>query len=234
MDILKDIVSIIFPPFCEICNSRLSTKELYICNFCLRKIKINSPPFCITCSRHLSYKRRLCNECINKKSYLKRVWSWGIYDSTLKKCLHLFKYKKKPYLLNLFKKSIFDFFEKNLIMRSIDIIILVPLHASRLKERTFNQSQIIASTISGHFGITLLTTLKKVKITLPQNKLTKQQRRINVKDIFIVEDKKAIYRKKVLVVDDIFTTGSTLNESARTLLYAGAGKAYGFTLARGL
>ncbi len=231
---LRIITDLVYPPFCEICGSKLTVEERYICSFCLKKIRINSRPFCKFCSRHLSYERELCNECITRKSYIEQVWSWGIYDGILKKCIHLFKYKKKVYLLNLFKNSLFEFLEQNLIMKNIDIIIPVPLYVAKLKERTFNQAQILARIFTKHYKIRTINALKKVKATQPQNKLSKLMRQQNVKGVFIVEKAETFYKKRVLIVDDIFTTGSTLNECAKMLLKAGAEIVYGFTLARGL
>lgn len=234
MNLLREMMDLIYPPFCEICAVRLAQTEYHICNRCLGKIKVNSPPFCRYCSRHLSYERASCRECLHEKSYLKQVWSWGIYHDVLKKCIHLFKYKKRPYLINLFRKELVEFSEGVFPIKNIDIIIPVPLYSAKLKERSFNQSEVIAKIFSKHYRLGLEDALKKIKWTKPQNQLTKYERRKNIKNTFAVKDKKRICGKKVLLVDDIFTTGSTLNECARTLLKAGAEIVYGFTLARGL
>lgn len=231
---LRAVINLIYPPFCEICDGKLAEEERHICRKCFGKIKINMPPFCRRCSRHLGYDRIYCSECMGRHSYLKRIWSWGVYDDTLKKCIHLFKYRRKPYLINLFKKPLFKFCDENSVTENADIIIPVPLHLAKLDERTFNQAQILAKALSNHYKIQLSDVLKKIKITEPQNKLNKKQRKINVKDAFNVENAKNIYEKKILLVDDVFTTGSTINECAKVLLKAGAKVVYGFTLARGL
>ncbi len=234
VNLLKEMIGLIYPPFCEICAVRLAQTEYHICNQCLGKIKVNSPPFCKYCSRHLSYERTSCGECIGERSYLKEVWSWGIYRDVLKKCLHLFKYKKRPYLINLFRKGLLEFSERTFAIKNIDIIVPVPLYSAKLKERSFNQSEVIAKIFSRHYRLGLEDSLSKIKWTKPQNQLTKCERQKNIKNTFIVKDKKRICGKKVLLVDDIFTTGSTLNECAKILLKAGAEIVYGFALARGL
>jgi len=232
--LVKTIFNLIYPPLCEVCNTKLTMEECYICNSCFRRIKINSPPFCGKCSRHIGYDKGLCDECIKKKSYLEKVWSFGIYDDVLKECLHLFKYKRKIYLVRIFKKYIFEFCDKNIPTYNLDLIVPIPLHHTKLEERTFNQSEILAKIISLHYKIKMINALIKVRATKPQNTLNKFERSQNVRGAFKACGGKSICNKKILLVDDIFTTGSTINECARTLIEKGAKKIYGFTLARGV
>jgi len=250
MKLVESILGILFPPFCEICGIKLSCKERYICRSCLKKIVINTPPFCRRCSRHISRPslvsgagprleqdrgrgNQLCQECLNTNSRLEQVWSWGIYGDILKKFVYLFKYKKRGHLLNVLKNYLYEFFEQNRITENIDIIIPVPLHPLKLKQRTFNQSEIIAWLIAKKYKKDVLNLLVKRRFTTAQNQLNKIERRKNIKDSF--ESRNIVFSgKNILIVDDIFTTGTTMNECARVLLKGGAGKVYGFTLARGL
>jgi competence protein ComFC len=233
MDIIARILDLIYPGFCEVCASKLNKEERYICALCLAKIRVNAPPFCRKCSRQLAFKKKCCYECKGKKSYLKQVWSWAIYEGTFKECMHAIKYRKKSYILNIFGKFLKEFTDKNSFMDKIDMIVPVPLHESKLSERTFNQAHLIGKILAVQNKKPLKDVLFKAKNTEPQHSLTKYERAKNVKDAFAVCGTRAIAGKSILVVDDIFTTGATLNECARVLLNAGAKEVYGFSLSRG-
>ena len=230
---IKLLLDLVYPRFCGICDSRLSLKDKHICTRCLSQINRNIPPFCAKCSRHISGKYPVCSECLNKSSYIKQMWSWGIYENTLKKCLHIVKYKRKKYILSLFTDLIVDFSRKYGITDHIDIITFVPLHESTLEVRAFNQAYLIAKAVAGGYKIPVIKLLDKTKSTTPQYNLTKRERTQNIKGAFKVRHISAIRQKRILIVDDIYTTGSTINECARMLHKRGARAIYGFTLARG-
>ena len=216
MNIFKQLLELIYPAFCQICDLKLNSEEEYLCHKCLYPIRISPSPF-----YPKSYK------------YLQEVWSWAIYENIMKKCIHLVKYKQKDYIFNLFKKPLIEFFERNSIMKNVDIITFVPLYSSKLRERTFNQAEIIAKVPASYYEIPLRNLLQKTIKTLPQHNFDKYKRIENVKGSFTVEDKEIIRKRKILIVDDILTTGATINECSKVLLEAGAKKVYGFTLLRG-
>jgi len=113
-------------------------------------------------------------------------------------------------------------------------VAAVPLHRSRLKEREFNQSLIIADKIAKDLGLPVSNTLEKTKKTRYQNELSKSERLMNLKGAFKVCDSAGICGKNVLLIDDVMTTGATLSECALALLSGGAKKVTCFTLARGI
>jgi len=234
MNICSHIIDLIFPDFCDICNSKLRGKERIICGSCLLKIRVNTPPFCAICARPLAYERKRCSECEGTSSLLKQVWAWGIYQDMLKECIHIFKYGREAYIPYLFKNRLIEFSCKNGVMRYPEIITPVPLYKSKLRYRTFNQSFIIAQILAQFHRKPLKNILNKTKKTVPQHGLSRLERIRNVQDTYRLSDKTSIDGKIVLLVDDIFTTGATLNECARVLLNAGAQDVYGFTLARGI
>lgn len=233
MHILDEILEIIYPSFCEICDFKLDKTEQYVCKSCLMKIEISRPPLCKRCSRQLAFEKDCCNECEGESSHLKQVWAWAIYENILKECIYLFKYKREKYIINLFEESIFAFLHRNSIMKHIDIVVPIPLHKSKLKQRTFNQAFLIGALIARHYHKPIKTALYKITKTEAQHNLTKYERILNVKRAFTVRNIALIKDNIILLVDDIFTTGVTINEGAKTLLNAGAKAVYGFTLARG-
>ena len=154
------------------------------------------------------------------------------YDDKIKEAIKKIKYR------NLFS------YVDELVARGISkldleqfkdfMIIPVPLHEKRLKSRGFNQAEIIGKVLSGKLNIQLRTDiLKRVKDTSSQVKLNKKAREENIKDAFTVNSKVKFKNMKALLVDDIFTSGATLNECAKILKKAGVQKVWGFTLAHG-
>lgn len=124
------------------------------------------------------------------------------------------------------------------VLQSVDLnqfekFVPVPLHRLRYRERGFNQAAVIAQKLSTRVGVPVdLKILKRVRYTQPQAKMDKAQRAVNVKDAFWVKPSAGFLGSSVLLVDDVFTTGSTLNEAARVLKEAGAGEILTVTLAR--
>jgi ComF family protein len=116
---------------------------------------------------------------------------------------------------------------------ALDVIIPVPLHPQRLREREYNQSLLLANRLSRQTGIPLLLAcLLRIRPTVPQTSLSKKERLTNLRGAFSVSKPAYIQGKRILLVDDVFTTGTTLNECAKTLRRAGSGHVYGLTLAR--
>ena len=117
------------------------------------------------------------------------------------------------------------------IFTNKDIIIPVPIHSKKYKQRGFNQAKILAERVSVRRNIPIVNnSLVRVLNTVPQSEFDKKRRKENVKNAFVVENKKLIEGKRILLIDDIDTTGATINECARVLLQAGAKKVSGFTL----
>jgi len=233
MDILKEIIDLVYPAFCHICKTKLDPEEDFVCGKCLRRIEYIKPPFCIRCGRHLPFEKYFCWECADKRSRLRRVYALGVYDHVLKECIHTVKYHRKKYLLKLFKNRIIAFIRENMKIDEIDIITYVPMHRRKFEERSFNQSAEIASMIGRHFKIPVLELLEKTRVTEPQHLLSKGERAINVYGTFSVCGKESLEGKSVLITDDIFTTGSTMNECAKMLRSKKAKAVYGFVLGRG-
>lgn len=146
-----------------------------------------------------------------------------------------FKYGKKMHLSKPLG-SLMNKYAKNMIdMRSVDIIIPVPLHTKRFHERGFNQSELLSHELSHYFGVPTVTgILQRVRETLPQFELPPKERFKNVKGSFAIGNKDYIKDKKIVLVDDIYTTGSTISECTRVLKEAQASKVHVLTLSRAL
>lgn len=173
----------------------------------------------------------LCGACRKKLPHFKKATAVGVYEGTLSEAIHLLKYQKKQAMAKHLNTIITDALLQRLTDN--DIIIPVPLHKRRLNERGFNQSLLIAHYISNRFSIPLcIDGLQRVRWTRPQIELTRDERLRNVKGAFAVKDKMTFNGKRCILVDDVYTTGATVNECAKALKKAGAKEVNVFTIAR--
>lgn len=177
----------------------------------------------------------LCGECREKKRYFTKAIAVAVYEGTLSEAIHIFKYQKKQAMAKHLNVMITDLLLQRLF--DSDIIIPVPLHKKRLNERGFNQSLLIAHYLSKRLCIPLsMDGLQRVRWTRPQIELSRHERLKNVRGAFAVlaglKPAHIIKDKRVILVDDVYTTGATVNECAKVLKKAGASEVVVFTLAR--
>lgn len=240
--LINKFLDLIFSSKCKICDLQLDeTRKSCICSSCWSKIELIKEPYCKKCGISLySYgTSEICGKCTNDKNHFSIARSIGIYDGTLREAIHLFKYKGKVSLANhfseLIRKQIKKDDFKNNLFEGVNYILAVPLHKKKLRKREYNQSLILANIISKYTGIKLLKNcLIRVRTTLPQSQLPREQRFNNVKGVFDVVNKELIKNKIVILIDDVFTTGATINECSKILLKSGAKKARVLTLSRAI
>ena len=213
----KNFANLLYPLHCYGCGKPLDPlDEFRICASCRNAIKHNAmPPFEL--------------EAAPVKAY-----SACLYEGTLKELIHLFKYKGKTALAKICARLMINYIKENPEIVYADLITVVPLHKKRLREREFNQSLLLANLISKAFNLPAVNTLEKIRKTKYQNELLKGERLKNLKNAFRVSPKAQICMRKVLLIDDVMTTGATLAECANTLLEGGAENVTCFTLARGI
>lgn len=189
------------------------------------------PPKCCVCGT--IGDDAFCPKCILKIKYITyyngSTASVAAYEGVIKKAIKKLKFNKKKRLAPALAKIMTD----NLPFKDFDIIIPVPLHKTRSKGRGFNQSELLAKDISNLYKVPILTDiLIRVKNTAPQFGLKKGQRHSNIKGAFAVNDAFKITERKILLVDDILTTGATVNECKNDLLAAGAKRVFVYTLSK--
>lgn len=231
------LIDILFPPRCITCGGAPEGggKNPY-CTDCLSKVTFIMPPLCTCCGLQFADtggESHLCGDCISKKPFFSTARALGIYDTILLDTIHLFKYSGRILIGEIMGRVMADYRYDSLSISEFSLIIPVPLHPKKLRERGFNQSLVLGREIAKKFSIPLdFKTLKRRIDTKPQVKLGKSERAKNVKGAFTVEGKERIKGKKVLLVDDVYTTGSTANECARMLREAKASDVSVLTLAR--
>ena len=220
-------VDYIFPAFC--CNCGVLGHE--ICPSCWEEIVIlHKNEICTICG-DISPKNSVCTSCMsNDKPAFSQMRSWGIYTGVLQKSIQRLKFERGLGLVPYFAPVCADFISSWNI--SVDLIIPVPLGRKRKAERGYNQSELIAKRISNTLRIPYSSkSLKRIKNTKTQVGLNAIERAVNVRDAFYGSPE-LLKEKSVLIIDDITTTGSTINECSRAVMNAGAKCVFCFTIAR--
>ena len=204
--ILETILNLVYPQVCSICG-KLNTKSL--CNNCRVKLE-----------KEFKFKTDIYERDKNK-NFIEHHYFFKYEDLIRSQILSL-KFHEKPYVyktITYFLKNMQKNFEN---LKKYDIIIVVPISKKRQKERGYNQSQLIAKEISRIIKAQVVKKIiYKIKNTVPQSSLNKKQREENAKGAYEARNIKKIKNKKVLIIDDIYTTGNTVNECAKVLVQKG-------------
>jgi ComF family protein len=230
--ILQFLSDALFPKFCFKCQKEGS----YLCEDCLATLDINPNCFCLCEKPNIISEATKCRKCSGK--FLDGLYFSSSYKNNLVKRL-IQKLKYEPYAKELASTlALLIITHFNLMQKTFSgenfILVPTPLSKKKLKKRGFNQSEEIAKELAKNLNIPLLSgCLVKNKETLNQMELKKEERLKNVKNAFSVKNSEAIKNKNILLIDDVYTTGATMEECARVLKQAGAGKVFGVTVARG-
>ena len=207
--ILEKTINLIYPQVCSICG-KLNTKSL--CNRCKNKLEKEFEYDIDDYSQNL------------EKNFIEHHYFFK-YKNLIRSQLLSYKFKEKPFIyktISSFLENKQKNFEK---LKKYDIIIVVPISRKRQKERGYNQSELIAKEIAKMIPLKIeKNILYKVKNTAPQSSLNKQQREENVKQVYKAKNIQKIKNKKILIFDDIYTTGNTVNECAKKLIEKGIQK----------
>jgi ComF family protein len=236
--LINGLTDIVYPKKCLACKDKLKNSSIdnLVCAQCWTGIKKNLPPFCSSCGRHLektNFAKAICPACQKNRHHFDRAFSPCVYTGAIKELIHEFKYKGKDYLGASLAKLMIEFIkEYDLPVRDLDFIVPMPLHKTRLREREFNQAEVLSRFIAAEFNKDLLTdTLIRHRPTKRQTDLETSQRLLNVKASFSVTGPDKLKGRNLLVIDDVLTTGATSSEAARALKEEGANIVFVLTLA---
>jgi competence protein ComFC len=228
---------VFFPSFCKICSCLLENpRERILCGDCLDRIAPHRSSLCPLCGRFFDGAGgdHLCGVCTGTAPPFSRHRSAGRYRGVLKDAILLLKYRKnRPLGLELGQLAYETLRKDEDLWTGVDLIIPVPLHRRRRWERGFNQAEVVAREIGKRAGIALArNVLRKIRNAPPQTTLEREARADNVREAFAVVRKETLRGKVILLVDDVYTTGSTLGECARILLREGAAEVRAITIAQ--
>ncbi len=243
-DYLKEgFFNLIYPLSCENCEKEIRESKGYsICNNCITKIKFITAPYCYQCGKPLSplvsfEKNAICVDCHNKKNHFYFTRSVAYYQGVMRKCIHLLKYKKQVKLIKPLGDIMVDYFIKNkdIGIQEIDLIIPVPLFRKDYLKRGFNQSSLLAKYLADYFSKPFTENLLiKDKNNISQVGLSRPERRSNVKQAYSIDSSCLIKSDYILLIDDIYTTGATVEACCRELKRTDIKKIFVLTLARGI
>jgi ComF family protein len=234
---LSGLSEVIFPPRCLGCAEILHpfTGQIF-CRACNDEIKFITGSICFICGTtfpNSPAQSHLCGDCLENKTYFSYARALFSYETFILNAIHQFKYKRNISIGEMLASFMADFSFPDIDFADYSLIIPVPLHIKRLRERGFNQSLILARAIEKKRQIPVnFSLLKRRKFTLTQTGSNRNERKQNIKGAFEVSNKKKIAGKNIVLIDDVYTTGATINECSKTLIKAGAQKVAVLTLAR--
>ncbi|MFH2124295.1 MAG: ComF family protein [Pseudomonadota bacterium] len=231
-------MELIYPSRCQCCQSVLTRKGQVVCADCLAKVHYLQSPLCSCCGREFpdsSGRDHLCGLCLQQLPVYGRAQGVVRYEDPVSHLLHRLKYTADtstlPALAKVIESFVHDLAQE--FQPENDRIVPVPLFPARLKKRGLNQSLLLARIFFPQAGAALLVdAMVRTRDTPPQTTLDGDARRKNLKAAFAVRNPSAVQGRRIFLVDDVLTTGTTVSECARVLLAAGAVEVYVVTLAR--
>lgn len=192
-----------------------------ICLFCLDNKEDLDRFICPECRSNVEDDYNRINE---RLLYLDECYYAAYYNRFIKRILHDFKFNDKGYLYKPLGEFVIEAIKRNAIGEKVDVISYIPLHRRKKAKRGYNQSELIALYISKKLNIQITHNLKKVKFTKEQHRLNRSERQTNLINSFKLKKGVEIMEKNILLIDDLITTGATLDECGRTLKEGGAKK----------
>ena len=218
-------LDLLFPPICGGCGQ----PGVHWCDNCLRLTKEIKPPICEICGQPMGVNM-ICNRCSSTVPQFKRLRSWALYEGPVREAIKRLKYRQNMSLGVILADPLVDLLDE--LGWEIDLVIPVPLGVARLRERGYNQAVLIARPLALRTGLRYNSKgLTRIRETQSQVGLSYDQRRANVQNAFH-GNRDLIVNRKILVIDDVATSSSTMDACGAALKKAGAEKVYGLTLAR--
>lgn len=229
------LLDLLLPPRCHICRTVLHDPGLlHICATCYADLPVIGSPLCSICGIPFdgSGDDHPCGSCLASPPPYQAARAALRYEGACRDLLHAFKYQQRSHLRRPLGLLTAELLTPFAMAWQPDLLIPVPLHRKRLQKRGFNQAVLLAELLSRQWQVPLLRQgLARTRLTIPQVELDRAQRCTNLKGVFAVPYPAAVNGKRVMLIDDVFTTGSTLAESARTLLAAGCSSVTAVTVA---
>ena len=225
----QEVVLLIYPPTCAGCNIPLdSERSGPFCGACLKTLELVSEPYCPICGNPYSTEGptpHLCGDCLGGVHLFDRARASGFYRGLLREVIHRFKYGGQTFLARPLARTLATSAKELTRLHNIDLVVPVPLHPKRLIQRGFNQASLLARHLGSALKISVdYASLRRSRWTEPQTGLTRRQRALNVKGAFNLIRPEKIQAKNILLVDDVFTTGETVNQCVRALKKDGGAK----------
>jgi competence protein ComFC len=236
---LQTAVGLVYPRNCQACRVPLLDTEVgVVCRSCLATAKPIEPPFCDRCA--LPFAGAIdgpfvCGYCADLKFHFRRVVAACRAEGVVRDCIHRFKYNREMYYERHLVDWLLPVAQRAINWQEVDALIPVPLHPRKRRSREFNQAEALADAVGRTFKVPVKKRqLRRVKETVTQTALGAAERRQNLREAFLVRRAGEIDGQRLVLVDDVFTTGATLDNCAKVLREAGAKDVIALTVARGI
>ena len=232
-------LALVYPEVCQICGlARATPARGFVCGGCREQARFIEPPFCERCGKPFQGAIGQTFECGNCRDgeWHFRSARWAVLArNPVLEVIHRYKYKRalwfEPFLAGLLA----DRAQAELALEKWDWLAPIPLHPSKEREREFNQAERLARRLSVATGIPVASRLvRRVRPTLTQTQLTREQRRANMRQAFAMRPGIRLHGERIVLLDNVFTTGATANACAEALRAGGAGDVCVWTVARGI
>ena len=231
-------LDIIYPRRCPICGEILVPRNIRVHKECKELLRYIKEPKCKKCGKLIDKEElEFCYDCVKKKFHYVKGYSLWVYDKRMQDSIAAFKYKNKKEYAVFYVEELLENYSEAIEKITPDVLIPIPLHSGKRRQRGFNQAEIIAKGIGKVLEIPVLSDLLvRKKETAPQKGLNDRERAKNLVKAFCVSntyEKKQLHINKVILVDDIYTTGSTIEACTKVLLAYGVKEVYYISLCIG-
>lgn len=235
---MEYFVDLLYPRRCPLCQT-ITKNHALVCEDCEKDAPYVLQPYCMKCGKPMRKEeetKEYCFDCIKQEHVFERNYSLFVYETRVKQSIYQFKYHNKREFADWYAKKLFERYQKEVERMQLDGIVPVPIHKKKRRQRGYNQAELISRQLSNlckipHYPKGLIRTLE----TVPQKELNNKQRYQNLRQAFSIGTLPPMEQKEqertILLVDDIYTTGATLDACATVLLEQRyATKVYGCTI----
>ena len=234
--ILSSVGTLLFPPHCVSCRAN-TPPGVYVCETCLTDLDRLAAPMCARCSWPFDgavTEAFVCGDCEGREVHYECAVAAYRARGVVREMIHAFKYNQKLHLRAPLAEWLSETLNDSRISaKDVHGFVPVPLHRVRKRERQYNQAEELCAFLSKRTGIPTIDALKRVRNTTTQTRLTREERMENLRGAFHARHNAQVNGRDLVLVDDVFTTGSTVEECSRVLRRAGAASVRVITIARG-
>jgi ComF family protein len=238
--LISEGLNLLYPPVCQLCQGRRAeARDGFVCGKCRSRVRFIRPPFCERCGLPFDgdlTTRFTCTNCHDLDLHFSSARSAVVARSVVLEAIHRFKYSRALWFENFLAGLLIREAAPVLLAgKPWNFIVPVPLHPLKQREREFNQAALLGARLAQAVKIPLNEKiLRRVHPTATQTLLTRDKRAANMKNAFAVRPGVRLAGRRIVLVDDVFTTGATCNACAKALQVAGAAEVCVWTVARGL
>lgn len=230
----KYLLSVLFPPHCPFCEKIMDYREDSVCGSCLQSLPFILEPRCSCCGKTVESGESHCEDCKDAHHIYEQGRAVFRYEGDVSNAVLRMKYHGRKDYGDMFAGWIVRYLGQWIRSKQIDVIVPVPIHAKRRKKRGYNQAELIAEKVALYMGLEYnKDSIIRCKNTIPQKKLSILERMKNMQKAFLVKDDR-LKGKRVLIIDDIYTTGLTVDVMSLVILRSGAKKVYFASVSQGV